>query len=69
MLRTQDHHGPRFTGDPAGEPCAERDPHADLLLDPERRAHHELVRLHVEQQNRARVGAQDVPDPGQEDAE
>ena len=55
--------------DPAGEAGAERDPDADLLLDPERGARDQLVRLLVEQQHRARVGAQDVADPRQEDAE
>ena len=42
---------------------------ADLLLDPECGARHQLVRLLVEQQDGAGVGAQDVPDPRQENVE
>ena len=58
-------------GDPPGETLAERDADAllDLLLDPERRARDELVRLLVEQEHRARVGAKDVADPRQEHRE
>ena len=69
VLVDVDHHRPRLVGDPPGEACADRDPHPDLLLDPECRARDELVRLLVEQQDGAGVGAQDVPDPGQEDVE
>src|SRR5207248_5332241 len=55
-------HRPLLGGDPGGEAPADRDPDAllDLLLDPERRARDELVRLFVEQQDRARVYLEDL---------
>ena len=54
--------GRLLRGDPAGEAAADRDPDAllDLLLDPDRRARDELVRLLVEQQDRARVDLEDL---------
>ncbi len=57
-----------LVGDPAGEALADRDPHAllDLLLDPVRRARHELIGVLVEQQNRHGVHRQRVSDPIQE---
>ena len=55
-------HRPLLGGDPAGEAPADRDADAllDLLLDAERRARDELVRLLVEQQDRARVYLEDL---------
>ena len=69
VLVDVDHDRACLVGDPPREAGADRDPHADLLLDPERRAHHQLVRFLVEQEDRARVGVEDVPDPGQENLE
>ena len=58
-------------GDAAGEAPAERDADAalDLLLDPDRRTRYKLVRLLVQQQDRARVSPQDRADARQEHAE
>src|SRR5436305_1385266 len=63
-----DHHRPRLGGDPAGEARPEWDPDAllDLLLDAERSACDELVGVLVEQEDRAGVCLEDVPDPLQE---
>ena len=69
VLVDVDHQRPCLDRDPPGEAGAERDPHADLLLDPERRARNQLVRLLVEEQNRAGVGAKDVADSRQQDPE
>ena len=59
---------PFLGGDAAGEAAADGDPDAglDLLLDPDGSAGDEFVRLLVEQQHRARVAAEDLPDPRQE---
>ena len=63
-----DDHGAALGGDAAGEAAAERDPHAllDLLLDALGRAGDELAGRLVEQQERRRVGAEDVGDPLQQ---
>ena len=46
------------------KPSPDRDAHAalDLLLDPARRARDQLVAAAVEQQDRARVGVEDLAD-------
>ena len=63
-----DHHRRRLRSDPAGEAPAERDADArlHLLFDPLRGAGDELVRLLVEQQERGRVGLEDVADPDEQ---
>jgi hypothetical protein len=55
-------------GDAAGEAAADRDPDAllDLLLDPDGGARHELVRVGVEQQDRARVHVEERGDPSEQ---
>ena len=55
-------HRPLLGGDAAGEAAADRDADAllDLLLDPERGPGDELVRLLVEQEDRARVDLEDL---------
>src|SRR5205823_368417 len=52
-------------GDPAGEATSYRDADAllHLLLEPERRPRDELVRVLVEQEDRARVDLEDLPRP------
>ncbi len=64
VLVDVDHHRPALGGDLPREAGAQGNPHADFLLDPEGRARDELVRLLVEEQHGARVGAEDRPDPG-----
>ena len=61
-------HRPPFRGDAAGESAADRDADAllHLLLDPDRRPRDELVRLLVEQQDRARVDIEDLAGPEKE---
>ena len=63
----EDHRSPARRH-PAGEAPPDRDPHAllDLLLDPNRRPRHQLVRLLVEQEHRARVRVEDRADPRQQ---
>jgi hypothetical protein len=60
-----DHDRRPLSGDAAGEAATHRDPHPalDLLLDPLRRARHELASRLVEHQERGRVGLEDVADP------
>jgi hypothetical protein len=53
-------------GDAAREAGADRDVDADLLLDPERGPRDQVLALVVEQQHRARVGAEDGADPRQQ---
>ena len=62
MVDVVEDHRPLLGGDPAGEAPADRDADAllDLLLDAERRARDELVRLLVEQEDRARVYLEDL---------
>ena len=64
-------HRPRVAGDASREAAPERDAHAllDLLLDPDRRARDELLRLLVEQQDRARVAADHLPGPAEQRVE
>jgi len=54
---------PLLGGDAAGKAAADRDADTllDFLLDAERCARHELVRLLVEQEDRARVDLEDQP--------
>src|SRR3954451_23283435 len=58
-------HRPLLRGDPAGEATTDRDADAllSLLLDAERSPRDELVRVLVEQQDRARVDLEDLPRP------
>ena len=58
-------HRPLLGGDPACKAAAHRDTDAllYLLLDPERGARDELVRVLVEQENRAGVHFEDLPGP------
>ena len=63
-----EHHRPLGGGDTAREPSADGDPHPglDLFLDPDRRSRDQLVRLLVDEQDGAGVGAEDVADPRQQ---
>ncbi len=63
-----EHHGLAVGGDPAGEAAPDRDAHAllDLLLDPDRRARHQLLGLLVVEQHGARVDLEDVASPDEE---
>jgi hypothetical protein len=58
-------HRPLLGGDPTGEPTTDRNADAllYLLLDAERSPRDELVRVLVEQEDRARVDLEDLPGP------
>ena len=62
MIDVGEDHRPLLRRDAAGEAAAERDAHTllDLLLDPHGRLRDELVRFLVEQEDRARVDAEDL---------
>ena len=65
MIDVVEDQRPLLGRDAAGEASADRDADAllDLLLDPERRARDELVRLLVEEEDRARVYFEYLPRP------